>query len=119
MRCHNCNNENARIFVGHWNGHTYEMCLCDTCLQKMWQYAGHMGQQEAFRSLSGWWPEKPEPRRLGDYVFPALADAGLRRRRKMTALSVKLEEAALLENYEEAAFLRDRLEKVQKGGDRA
>lgn len=113
MKCQNCNSDDARIFIGHWNDNTYEMCFCDDCLERMWQHAGNMGQKEAFRNLSGWWPGKPEPRQLGDYAFPELAGEELRRRRRISALKIRLEEAALSENYEEAARLRDRLQKEQ------
>ncbi|HJD25268.1 MAG TPA: UvrB/UvrC motif-containing protein, partial [Candidatus Blautia intestinipullorum] len=43
----------------------------------------------------------------GDQTFPELAVEGLRTRRKLTALRARLAEATKLENYEEAAKLRD------------
>lgn len=115
MKCQNCNkNEADRTFVANWMGMQYQMHFCNDCLRQMWQYAGAMGQGENFKALAGWWPDKPEPRSLGDAAFPKNAGEALKQRRRLSALRVRLREAAQLENYEEAARLRDRIAELEQ-----
>ncbi len=108
MKCQFCNREKVdRVFYVNWMGTVYQVPVCGDCLQKMWQQAIASGQTEEFKKYTGWWPGKQDPRHLGDHAFPELAVDGLRRRRRIAALRTRLNEAAALENYEEAARLRD------------
>ena len=115
MKCQNCNqNEADKTFVANWMGMQYQVHFCDDCLQQMWQYADAMGKKEAFKAMSGWWPEKAESRRLGDIAFPKSAGEGMKQRRKLTALRIQLEEAVQFEDYEEAARLRDSIAAMEQ-----
>ena len=80
----------------------------------MWQQAVAAGQAEAFRTYAGWWPGRPEPRRLGERAFPDQAEEDLKRKRQLAVLKVRLQEAAKKENYEEAARLRDDIATMEK-----
>ena len=40
------------------------------------------GQEEASKNYSGWWPGKPEPRKLGYRAFPESAQEELKKERK-------------------------------------
>lgn len=114
MLCQNCNqNEADKTFVVNWMGTGYQMHLCNECLEKMWQYAGAIGQRDFFQSVAGWWPGKSEPRELGASPFPEDAGALMKQRVRLAALRARLEAAAAQENYEEAARLRDRLAAVE------
>lgn len=115
MLCQNCKkNEADKTFVVHWMGMQHQMHLCSECLEQMWQYAGAVGKKEAFKAMAGWWPGKEEPRQLGDVVFTKETGAVMTQRRKLAALRVRLEEAAIQENFEEAARLRDRIAAMEK-----
>lgn len=115
MLCQNCNeNEADKTFVVNWMGAQYQMHVCQECLEQMWKYAGAMGQRELFRSISGWWPGKEEPRQLGESPFPKDAGELLKMRLRLAALRARLQEAAEQENYEEAARLRDSLAAAEK-----
>ena len=115
MKCQFCNRENVDwVFYVNWMGTVYQVPVCTDCLQKMWQQAVSSGQTEEFKQMTGWWPGKRDPRHLGDRAFPELAVEGLRRRRRLAALRTRLSEAAALENYEEAARLRDDIATIEK-----
>ncbi|MCD8154617.1 MAG: UvrB/UvrC motif-containing protein [Clostridiales bacterium] len=115
MKCQNCKkNEADQIFFVSWMGVQYQMALCTDCLEEMWNRANSAGQAEAFSQYTGWWPGKPEPRDYGELVFPEEADPKLRKEREIAALSLKLEEAAERENYEEAARLRDSIARIRR-----
>lgn len=115
MKCMNCNqNEADKTFMVSWMGTQYQMHVCNECLEKMWNYAGAMGQREMFRSFAGWWPGKENPRELGASPFPKDAGAELKFRVRLAALRARLKEAAAQEDYEEAARLRDSLARLEK-----
>ncbi len=88
--------------------------MCQECLERMWKYAGAVGQREAFAAFSGWFPGKPEPREVGHSHFPKDAGAQLKMKRRLASLHARLEEAARQENYEEAAQLRDSIAAVKQ-----
>lgn len=115
MLCQHCNqNEADKTFLVNWMGTQYQMHVCESCLEQMWQYAGSINQQEQFRSFTGWWPGKEAPRTLGANPFPDDAGEDLKRQRQLAALRVRLAEAAKLEHYEEAARLRDSLAEMEQ-----
>ena len=108
MLCQYCNkNEATNTFVINWAGGQQEIHVCRECLERMWKYAGAVGQREALTAISGWHPGKPEPRDIGSSQFPKDAGAQLKLKRRLASLHARLEEAARQENYEEAAQLRD------------
>ena len=108
MQCQVCKRKQAdKIFYIYYENTFYQMPVCSDCLQKRWQAAVSSGQAESFKKRTGWRPGQPDPRHPGDQTFPELAVEGLRTRRKPTALRARLAEATKLENYEEAAKLRD------------
>lgn len=116
MLCQVCNkNEASKSFIINWGGGQQEVHVCQECLERMWKYAGAMGQREAFTAMSGWWPGKAEPRILGNNPFPIDAGAELKTKRRLAALQVRLEEAARQEDYEEAARLRDNIAAIKEG----
>ena len=88
--------------------------MCQECLERMWKYAGAVGQREALTAFSGWHPGKPESRDLGGSQFPKDAGVRLKLKRQLASLQNRLEEAARQENYEEAARLRDSIAAVKK-----
>lgn len=115
MQCVNCHkNEADKTFIVNWMGTRYEMHVCNECLGRMWQHAAAVGQREAFKAMSGWWPGKAEPREAGGAPFPAEAGEDLKLRRRLAALRARLEEAAEQENYEEAARLRDSIASAEQ-----
>lgn len=114
MQCQQCNQNQAdKTFVAHWMGTQYQMHFCNECLEKMWHYAGAMGNTAAFKAMSGWWPDKPEPRMLGDVVFQNIPES-MKRRRNMAALRNQLKEATQNEDYEMAAQLRDGIAAIEQ-----
>lgn len=116
MKCQFCNKEKVdRVFYINWMGTVYQVPVCADCLQKMWQQAAAAGETEEFKKYTGWWPGRQEPRRLGDRAFPETAVPGLIKRRKIAALRTRLNEAAEMENYEEAARIRDDIAMMEKG----
>ena len=115
MKCQFCNKEKVdRVFYINWMGTVYQVPVCSECLQNMWNHAVAAGRTEEFKKYTGWWPGKRDPRHLGDRAFPEEAVAGLIKRRKISALKLRLREAAEAENYEEAAKLRDDIAVMEK-----
>ena len=115
MKCQFCNREKVdRVFYVNWMGTVYQIPVCSDCLNKMWRKASEAGQTDEFKKYTGWWPGKQEPRHLGDRAFPEEAVSGLKKRRKLAALRVRLSEAAALEDYEDAARIRDDIENMEK-----
>lgn len=115
MKCQFCNRERVdRVFYINWMGTVYQVPVCSDCLQKMWNQAAASGKTEEFKSYTGWWPGKQDPRYMGDRAFPETAVSGLIKRRRLAALKIRLEEAAETENYEEAAKLRDDIAVIEK-----
>lgn len=115
MKCQFCGRDHVdRVFYINWMGTVYQVPVCAGCLDKMWQQASAAGKTEEFKSYTGWWPGKQEPRRLGDRAFPELAVPGLINRRKLNALKARLTEAAEQEDYEEAARLRDDIAVIER-----
>ncbi len=115
MRCQFCNkNEADKMFFVNWMGIQYQISVCSECLEKMWSQAEAAGKEEAFKSYSGWWPGKPEPRKMGECPFPKQAEESLCRRRELAVLQIRLQEAAEEENYEEAARLRDNIATIER-----
>lgn len=115
MQCQFCKRKQAdKIFYIYYENTFYQMPVCNECLQKRWQAAVSAGQTESFKKRMGWYPGQPDPRHLGDQPFPQLAVEGLRTRRRLNALRSRLAEAAKLENYEEAAKLRDDIAMEEK-----
>lgn len=115
MKCQFCKQNDAdRVFYVNWMGVQYQISVCDSCLTKMWQEANASGHGEAFQTYSGWWPGKPEPRRLGERAFPEQAAEDLRQKRRLAVLRLKLQEAAQKEDYEEAAKLRDDIAVIER-----
>lgn len=115
MKCQFCNKEKVdRVFYINWMGTVYQVPVCESCLQNMWNQAVSAGKAEEYKSYTGWWPGKQEPKHLGDRAFPETAVPGLIKRRKLAALRVRLNEAAAAENYEEAAKLRDDIAVMEK-----
>lgn len=115
MKCQFCNmNEADRIFYVDNMGSLYQIPVCEGCLHRMWQQSVAAGQAEAFRNYAGWWPGRPEPRKLGDRAFPDDGGTDLKRKRKLAVLRERLKEAARLERYEEAARLRDDIAEMEK-----
>ena len=89
MKCQFCNtNESDRIFYTNYMGALYQIPVCEGCLHRMWQQAVAAGQAEAFRNYAGWWPGRPEPRRLGERAFPDEAAEDLKRKRQLCEESV-------------------------------
>ncbi|MDR2932015.1 MAG: UvrB/UvrC motif-containing protein [Oscillospiraceae bacterium] len=115
MLCQNCNkNEADNTFIVNWMGTQYQMHICRDCLEQMWQYAGAMGQRDTFRAFTGWWPDKANPRALGESPFPRDAGEQMKRRLRLVALHARLKEAAMQEKYEEAAKLRDSIASIEQ-----
>lgn len=115
MKCQFCNKKDAdKVFYVNYMGMQYQISICQDCLNRMWEQARAAGQEEAFKDYSGWWPGKPEPRKLGYRAFPESAEAEIRRERKLKALHFRLKKAAEQENYEEAARLRDDIATIEK-----
>lgn len=115
MQCQNCKkNEADKAFIFNWMGIHYQMHVCNECLEQMWRYAGAVGQGDMFKSITGWWPGKPEPRNQGENPFPENANISMKIRRRLAELRARLAEAAEQENYEEAARLRDSIAKMEK-----
>lgn len=115
MLCQNCKkNEATKTFIVNWLGGQQEVHLCQECLERMWKYAGSVGQREAFTAMSGWWPGKADPRDLGNNHFPGDAGKELKMKRRLAALRARLDEAARQEDYEEAARLRDSIAAMEQ-----
>ena len=115
MKFQFCNKESAdRVFYINWMETVYQVPVCDGCLHKMWEQAVASGRTEEFKNYTGWWPGKRDPRHLGDRAFPERAVSGLIDRRRLSALRVRLSEAAESEDYEEAAKLRDDIALIEK-----
>ena len=116
MQCSFCKKEHVdKIFYMNIADTIYQFPICNECLQKRWQLAVSAGQADAFKKNTGWRPGQPDPRHPGDQPFPELAVEGLRTCRRLKALSSRLDEAAKLEHYEEAAKLRDDIAIIKEG----
>ena len=115
MKCQFCKQNNAdRVFYVNWMGALYQIAVCNSCLERMWHQAAASGQEEAFKTYSGWWPGKPDPRRPGERPFPEEAAADLKQKRRLAVLRLELAAAANSENYEEAAKLRDDIAAIER-----
>ena len=115
MKCQFCNQRDAdKVFYVNYMGVQYQISICQDCLNKVWEQAKASGQEEAFKNYSGWWPGKPEPRKLGYRAFPESAQEELKKERKLKVLQFRLEQAAEQEDYEEAAKLRDDIAVMKK-----
>lgn len=116
MLCQYCmKNEVNKVFVGHWMGRLVLWHICDECLRQLWQQAEASGHSDTFRAMSGWWPDKEEPRTNGIRPFPLSADTAMLTRRRLNALRFRLGEAENQEDYEKAAQLRDSIAEIQRG----
>lgn len=115
MLCQNCKkNEADKLFIANWMGTQYQVHICDECLAKMWKYAETMGMKNVFQNFTGWWPGQAEVRKQGESPFPIRAGADIRIRVRLGALRARLKEAALREDYEEAARLRDSIARIEQ-----
>lgn len=115
MLCQNCGqNEADKTFIVNWMGAQYEVHMCESCLEQMWQFAKTSGQREAFTAFTGWWPGKATPQESGSNPFPQDVEAHIKKRMRLAALRARMEDASENENYEEAARLRDRIAAVEQ-----
>lgn len=104
MKCQYCNHNDAEhTFRIVMMGEMHEVHLCDECTEKFKQYHDAMqyAQTHGPAARSG------RPAGESENPFPDDAGEGVKIRRKLNGLRNRLAEAVRLEQYEEAARLRD------------
>lgn len=121
MKCYHCGiNEADHRFLVNMMGHNAEVHLCGECLEGFRQYAAHM-MQSAKEAAPDFMPPglRINPalqfRELGSDNFPTDAGEEIRRRRAVSELRAKLRQAVESEDYEQAARLRDEIQKKEEG----
>ncbi len=113
MRCQMCNkNEANQYYLGNWNGTLFIAGICSDCAENIEKRASHFGHEDMVRRITGIYPGKKIPRSDGTVLFPDQADAEILRKIRLNEMKAQLEEAAEREDYQEAARLRDEIEKM-------
>ncbi len=115
MLCQKCHKNNAnQFYMGNWNGTLFISGFCSECVDDMARRAILGGYGEAVRQMSGLYPGKEIPRADGAVPFPEHADPELVTRVHLNDLRHQLNAAADREDYQEAARLRDAIEKISQ-----
>lgn len=118
MKCQHCHQNEATLsFVVNWMGIEQEVHICEECAIKWRQYAGAAQQRYGWNQIGNGWMylQKTEKARdLGSSPFSNAASSDIKKRRQLNVLRYQLEQAILSEQYEEAARLRDEIEKEEK-----
>ncbi len=115
MLCQRCHKNKAnQYYMGNWNGTLFIAGLCSECVDEMARKGVLSGYGDALRQMAGLYPGKETPRADGSVPFPEHADPELISRMHLNDLGIRLEEAAEREDYEEAARLRDAIQKINQ-----
>ncbi len=115
MVCQVCHKKEAdQYYLGNWNGAIFLTGMCPDCAQNIENAAARSGHEGVFRRMTGIFPGKAVPRADGNTAFPERADAGFLHKVKLNERKAQLAEAAEREDYQEAARLRDEIEKMEQ-----
>lgn len=113
MKCQYCNQNDAEnTFIVYMMGEQREIHLCGECTERLKQYNEAM--QHATAQQGGGWQGASAPRGVDSDNFPTDAGREVKNRRRINGLRARLEEAVALEQYEEAARLRDEIVTYEK-----
>ncbi len=113
MLCQNCHkNKASQYYMGNWNGTLFIAGFCSECVDNMARKAVLSGYGDAFHQMAGLYPGKETPRANGTVPFPEHADPELVTKMQVNDLKRRLQEAADREDYQEAARLRDAIQKI-------
>ncbi len=116
MLCQVCHkNKASQYYMGNWNGTLFIAGFCPDCVAEMARKAVLSGFGESIRHMAGLYPGKETPRANGTVPFPEQADPELVTRMRLNDLQIRLRDAADREDYEEAARLRDAIQKINQG----
>lgn len=120
MMCYHCNkNEADNRFLVNFMGHVGEVHICNDCLEKFMRYTNDMMQMiqrsELETPAAEWQYDDNEsnPRQLGEDAYPLDAGSEFKRRRLLGELRARMREAVDREDYENAAWLRDQIHRLE------
>ncbi len=115
MLCQLCHkNEADQYYLGNWNDTIFVAGICSDCAENLENRASQYGHGDMVRRMIGLYPGKVTPRADGSVPFPEKADADLLRKTRLNELRAQLKEAAEREDYQEAARLRDEIERMEQ-----
>ena len=119
MKCQYCHENEATLnFLVQWMGMERNVHICESCAEKWKQYVGLMQKQYTQNQSTpfGWfYPQNQEKQRgLGNSPFLHVTGDEVKKKRELNALKYQLQYAIDTEHYEEAARLRDEIEKGEK-----
>ncbi len=115
MLCQLCHkNEADQYYLGNWNDTIFVAGICSDCAENLENRASQYGHGDMVRRMIGLYPGKVTPRADGSVPFPEEADADLLRKTRLNELRAQLKEAAEREDYQEAARLRDEIERMEQ-----
>ncbi len=115
MLCQMCHTKDAtQFFLGNWNGNLFVAGICSECAETISGMADQSGHGDLVRRMTGLYPGREIPRSDGKTLFPESADQKFLRKIRLNELRTQLSEAAEREDYQEAARLRDEIERMEQ-----
>ncbi len=115
MLCQMCHkNEADQYYLGDWNGTLFVAGICSDCAENLENRASQSGHGDMIRRMIGLYPGKTTPRADGSVPFTEPADAATLGKVHLNELRAQLTEAAAREDYQEAARLRDEIERMEQ-----
>ncbi len=115
MLCQMCHkNEATQYYLGNWNGSLFAAGICSDCAENLENRAAQSGRGDMIRRMIGLYPGRVTPRADGSVPFMEQADQEVLNKIKLNELKAQLDEAAGREDYQEAARLRDEIERLEQ-----
>ncbi len=115
MLCQMCHkNEANQYYLGCWDENLFIAGICSDCAKNIENAAAQHGRGEMIRRAVGLYPGKQTPRADGSTPFKEKADPEILRKVQLNELKAQLSEAAEQEDYQEAARLRDQINKMEQ-----
>ncbi len=115
MLCQMCHkNEADQYYLGNWNGTLFVAGICSDCAENLEERVSQSGRGDMVRRMIGLYPGKVTPRADGSVPFTEQADEATLAKVHLNELRAQLNEAAAREDYQEAARLRDEIERMEQ-----
>ncbi len=115
MLCQMCHKKEAdQYYMGNWNGNLFLAGLCSDCAESIGNRASNSGHGDMVRRMTGIYPGKKAPRSDGEALFSEKADPEILRKIRLNEMKAQLEEAVGREDYQEAARLRDEINRMEQ-----
>ncbi len=115
MLCQMCHkNEADQYYLGNWNDTLFVAGICSECAKNLEERVSQSGRGDMVRRMIGLYPGKVTPRADGSVPFTEQADEETLHKIRLNEKKAQLAEAAAREDYQEAARLRDEIERMEQ-----